>query len=161
MQTTAEEIAALSPVAPDDQPAIDAAMPSGEPERAPGEQAQTAPIQAPAPRAPLQVAPSEPPPAPEPETAEAAAERERRYREILGSPSARMDSVVGQDLTTTPVVYGHQALAGRCLLQPTTATKGGLVRAVVADREMKTAGWRRLSLSTSLRSVRITRRTRS
>jgi hypothetical protein len=31
VQTTAEEIAALSPVAPDDQPAIDAAMPSGEP----------------------------------------------------------------------------------------------------------------------------------
>jgi hypothetical protein len=84
VHTTAEEIAALSPVSPDDQPAIDAAMPSGEPERAPGEEAQTAPIQAPAPRAPSQVAPSEPPPAPEPETAEAAAERERRYREILG-----------------------------------------------------------------------------
>jgi hypothetical protein len=28
----------------------------------------------------------------------------------------------------------------------------------VADRAMKTAGWRRLSLSTSLRSVKITRR---
>jgi hypothetical protein len=29
---------------------------------------------------------------------------------------------------------------------------------LVANRAIKTAGWRRLSLSTSLRSVRITRR---
>jgi hypothetical protein len=84
VQTTAEQIAALSPAAPDNEPAFDEARPSGESERAPGEEVQTAPVRAPAQREPEQVAPSEPLPAPEPETAEAAAERERHYREIFG-----------------------------------------------------------------------------
>jgi hypothetical protein len=79
VQTTAEQIAA-----PDNEPAFDEARPSGESERAPGEEVQTAPVRAPAQREPEQVAPSEPLPAPEPETAEAAAERERHYREIFG-----------------------------------------------------------------------------
>jgi hypothetical protein len=84
VQTTAKQIAALSPAAPDDEAAIDEAGSSAEPAQAPVEEVQTAPVQTPAPREPTQVAPTAPPPAPEPEAAEAAAERERVYREILG-----------------------------------------------------------------------------
>ena len=84
VQPSAEEIAALSPAALDDEPAFDEARPSGDCGRAPGEEVDTAPIPAPAPREPIQLAPPEPPPVPEPENAEAAAERERHYREIFG-----------------------------------------------------------------------------
>ena len=83
VQTTAEQIAALSPAAPDDAPAFDEAKASAESEPAPGG-VQTAPVRAPLQPAPEQLAVPGPPPAPEPETTEAAAERERRYREILG-----------------------------------------------------------------------------
>lgn len=83
VQTNAEQITALSPAAPDDEPAIDEAMPSGESEPAPDDEVWTVPVRAPGPWEPVQLAPPEPP-APEPETAEAAAERERRYREIFG-----------------------------------------------------------------------------
>jgi hypothetical protein len=84
VQPSAEEIAALSPAALDDEPAVDEARPSGDCGRAPGEEVDTAPIRAPAPREPVQLAAPEPPPVPEPENAEAAAERERHYREIFG-----------------------------------------------------------------------------
>jgi hypothetical protein len=85
VQTTAEQIAALPPAAPDDEPAIEEANRSGESERAPDEQARTAPVRAPAQRQPVQIPPPvPPPPAPEPETAETQAERERIYRDILG-----------------------------------------------------------------------------
>jgi hypothetical protein len=84
VQMTAEQIAALPPAAPDDEPATDEAMPSDNPERAPVQQLQTAPIQAPEPREPTQLPPPEPAPAPEPQTAEAAAERERVICEVLG-----------------------------------------------------------------------------
>jgi hypothetical protein len=68
VQTTAEQIAALSPAAPDDdEPAIDDARPSREPARAPDDDVRTAPVQTSAPPEPVQVAPPEPPPAPEPE----------------------------------------------------------------------------------------------
>ena len=80
VQTTAEQIAALSPATPDDEPALDEASSSAESEPEPRNDLQTSPVQAPVP----QLAPPEPPPAPEPETADAAAERERLYREILG-----------------------------------------------------------------------------
>jgi hypothetical protein len=80
VQTTAEEIAALSP-APHDGPAFDEARPSGELARAPGEEVRTASAQA---RESLQLALPEPPPAFLPETVEAAAEHERGYREVLG-----------------------------------------------------------------------------
>jgi hypothetical protein len=83
VQTTAEQIAALSPAAPEDEPARDETMPPDEPAQAPVEEVQSSPVPALAPREPVQVAPPAPLP-PEPETAEAAAERERRYREILG-----------------------------------------------------------------------------
>jgi hypothetical protein len=70
------------PAAPDDEAtATDETNASEEPVRTPGDQAQTAPVRAPAPE---QATPPEPPPAPEPETAEAAAERERRCRELFG-----------------------------------------------------------------------------
>jgi hypothetical protein len=68
VQTTAEQIAALSPAAPDDdEPAFDDARPSREPARAPDDDVRTAPVQTSAPPEPVQVAPPEPPPAPEPE----------------------------------------------------------------------------------------------
>jgi hypothetical protein len=70
------------PAAPDDEAtATDETNASEEPVRTPGDQAQTAPVRAPAPE---QATPPELPPAPEPETAEAAAERERRCRELFG-----------------------------------------------------------------------------
>ena len=84
VQTTAEQIAALAPAEPDDEPAFDEATSPAESEPAPGDELQTAPVQASVPPEAEELAPPESPPAPEPETAEAAAERERRYREILG-----------------------------------------------------------------------------
>ncbi|MGI8622260.1 MAG: hypothetical protein ACR2NB_01955 [Solirubrobacteraceae bacterium] len=85
VQTTAEQIAALSPAAPDDdEPPIDETRQSGESERALAQELQTAPAQAPVPQEPAQLAPREPPTAPEPEAPEAAAERERAYHEIFG-----------------------------------------------------------------------------
>jgi hypothetical protein len=84
VQTTAEQITALPLTALDDEPALDEAMPSGECERASGEEARTALVGAPAPREPVQLAPPEPAWPPDPETPEAAAERERAYREIFG-----------------------------------------------------------------------------
>ena len=89
VQMSAEEIAALSPAALDDEPAFEEARPSGECAQAPHEEVQTAPVRSSAPREPLQLAPPEPLPVPEPETAEAAAERERRYREIFGMDEER------------------------------------------------------------------------
>ena len=82
VQTTAEQIAALPPAAPNDEPAIDDSTQSDEGTRAPEKEGQ-APIHAPAPPRPMQITPPLPPP-PEPESAEAAAERKRRYRDILG-----------------------------------------------------------------------------
>jgi hypothetical protein len=83
VQTTAEEIAALSPAAFDDEPSSDGTKPSAESAPAPDEEAQVALARSPTPPKPVQVAPREPPPA-DPETPEAAAERERAYREIFG-----------------------------------------------------------------------------
>jgi hypothetical protein len=80
VQTTADQIAALPPAAPNDEPAVDDSTPSDEGTRAP-EQEGAAPIHAPAPPRPMQIKPPLPPP-PEPESAEAAAERKRRYRDI-------------------------------------------------------------------------------
>jgi hypothetical protein len=84
VQTTAEQIAALSPAASDAERAFDETKPSREFAPAPDEEAQVAPARAPAPPEPVQAALPKPAPAPEPETAEAAAERERRYRETFG-----------------------------------------------------------------------------
>jgi type IV secretory pathway VirB10-like protein len=83
VQTTAEQIAALSPAAPDHEPAIDQAKPSGESDPAPDQEAETAPVPAPAPPPPMQIKPPVLPPS-EPETAETEAERRWRYRDILG-----------------------------------------------------------------------------
>jgi hypothetical protein len=83
-QTTAKQIAALSPAASDGDPAFDETKSSAESAAAPDEEAQVAPARAPAPPEPVQLTPPEAATAPEPETAEAAAERERRYREIFG-----------------------------------------------------------------------------
>ncbi|MGO9974369.1 MAG: hypothetical protein ACLP01_16510 [Solirubrobacteraceae bacterium] len=85
-QASAEEIAALPPAADDveelpmsePQPSVRATPPCD------GE-VLTAPVRAPF--TPARVQPERAaPPAPEPETPEAAAERERRYREIFGIP---------------------------------------------------------------------------
>jgi len=86
VQLSAEEIAALAPAADD----VDE-LPMNEPQPSVGatppcdEQVLAAPV--PAPLTPARVQPERAaPPAPEPETPEAAAERERRYREIFGIP---------------------------------------------------------------------------
>jgi hypothetical protein len=61
----------------------------------------------------------------------------------------------------------QDACRPRAKLSPThdldrnDSNEGGPCRASAVDRTMKTAGWRLLSLSTSLRAVRITRRARS
>ncbi len=83
LQTTAEQTAALSPVASDAESVVDKTEPSRECAPAAGTEAQLASARASASEL-TQVASPEPPPTPEPETAEAAAERERRYREIFG-----------------------------------------------------------------------------
>jgi hypothetical protein len=55
----------------------------------------------------------------------------------------------------------EQALGHPSLQQPNDSNEeGDRAQASAADRTIKTAGWRRLPPSTSLRSVRITRRTR-
>jgi len=86
VQLSAEEIGALSP-APDDvdelpvnepQPSVRATPPCDEQTLAAPVRAQLTPARVQPERAA--------PPAPEPETPEAAAERERRYREIFGIP---------------------------------------------------------------------------
>ena len=84
VQTTAEQITALSPAASDAEPDFDETKSSAECTPVPDEQAPVTSAGPPAPPEPVQVAPPEPQPAPEPETAEAAAERERAYREIFG-----------------------------------------------------------------------------
>jgi hypothetical protein len=83
VQTTAEEITALSPAASDAEPDFDETKSSAECTPTPHEQAPVASAGPTAPPEPVQTAPPEPRP-PEPETAEAAAERERAYREIFG-----------------------------------------------------------------------------
>jgi hypothetical protein len=98
MQTTAEQIATLPPAAATDEAtATDHTTPLDEAPRTHGEETQAesaAPAEPeqtvqvtppePAPKQPDHLTPPEPTPAPEPEIAEAAAERERRYRELFG-----------------------------------------------------------------------------
>lgn len=85
-QTTAEQIAALSPAGTANEPAVDEPKPASE--AAPGEPESTDDPPPPAPAAAAVPRPSVPAPTPRPapqvETAEAAAERERRYREVFG-----------------------------------------------------------------------------
>ena len=86
VQMRAEEIAALSPAA-DDVDELPANMPQPCVEATPprDEQVLAARVPTPITAAPLCAEPGALP-APEPETPEAAAERERRYREIFGIP---------------------------------------------------------------------------
>jgi hypothetical protein len=90
---SAEEIAALSPAAPEDEQPVDDRQPSGDTRRERQETEQTTPVRGPAPTEPLamHLEMPEAPLAPQPETAEAVAARERLYREIFGltEPKAR------------------------------------------------------------------------
>jgi hypothetical protein len=91
-QMSAEEIAALPPAANDgDEPPVNKPESQAEAEQPRDEHTQIAAIRASPPAAPAQMKLPEAPPEPQPETAEAAAERERRYREIFGitEPKAR------------------------------------------------------------------------
>ena len=85
VQMSAAAIAALPPADGLDEVLARNPQPSVEVVQLRDEQAQVAPVR---PRpVPVSVPPARyTPPAPEPETAEAAAERERRYREIFGIP---------------------------------------------------------------------------
>jgi hypothetical protein len=89
VQTTAEEITALSPAASDTEPDFDETKSSAERTPAPDQHAPVASAGPPAPPEPVPGAPPEPQPAAEPETPEAAAERERAYREIFGIDEQR------------------------------------------------------------------------
>ena len=89
VQLGADEIAALSPAAADDEPVL--SHPQDSPKAAPTIDEA---IDMPHARAAVSGAPAppkqpEPPAVSEPETAEEAAERERRYREIFGIPEPR------------------------------------------------------------------------
>jgi len=84
VQTTAEQIKRLPPVASDAEPDFDETMSLAEFAPVPDQEPQVALVRAPAPSEPVRLTPPEPPPAPQAETAEAAAERERAYREIFG-----------------------------------------------------------------------------
>ncbi len=90
VQPRSEEIAALSPPADDaDEPATSIPQATGDGVEAPQsyepEQARGTPL----PPASVEAERPISRPAPEPETPEAAAERERRYREIFGIPEPR------------------------------------------------------------------------
>jgi hypothetical protein len=85
VQPRAEEIAALAPAADDDVPPgsnPDAELPSSP-------DVQIEPARTSAPPAPTAAVQPAGPPKLHPETPEEAAERERRYREILGIPEPR------------------------------------------------------------------------
>ncbi|HTP23229.1 MAG TPA: hypothetical protein VMJ65_26715 [Solirubrobacteraceae bacterium] len=89
IQARAQDIATLSPAATDDEAAL--SHPQNSPKAAPAIDKVIDTTDA---RAPVSVAPappeqSEPRAAPEAETAEEAAERERRYREIFGTPEPK------------------------------------------------------------------------
>lgn len=89
VQTTAEEIATLPAAASDAETAFGERKASAESAPAPDRVAQVVPARAPVRAEPAQIAPPEPAPAREPETPEAAAEPERRYREIFGIPEPK------------------------------------------------------------------------
>jgi hypothetical protein len=86
VQANVEEIAALSPAAPEDEQPVDDQQPAGDtrPERQ--ETGQTSLVCAPAPIEPvsMHLGMPEAPPAPQPQTPEAVEAREQLYREIFG-----------------------------------------------------------------------------
>ena len=81
VQTTPEQIVALSPAATTTEPAVDTAKPFSETMQAAHEPHYAAPTREPSPPEPLVPASTA---VAEPETAAASADRERLYREILG-----------------------------------------------------------------------------
>jgi len=88
----------------------------------------------------------------EPAATRSVTARNSRYRDRTD----RVPLVVGCELAAMHRQRAHQ---GRIATRTdTTATKGARAQALKADRAIKTAGSRRLPLSTSLCSVRITRR---
>jgi hypothetical protein len=93
VQMSAEEIAALSPTAPEDEQPVDDQQPSGDTRRELEETGQKTPVRARAPTEPvsMQLEMPEAPPACQPPTAETLGARERLYREIFGltEPKAR------------------------------------------------------------------------
>jgi hypothetical protein len=89
VQTTAEQIAALSPAVAIDEPPVEEMKPAAD--TAPGDgQYELVEIQRPPGSALPSVARRDPPPTPPPVTTpQQAAEREHRYREILGIPEPK------------------------------------------------------------------------
>jgi hypothetical protein len=87
VQPRAEEIAALSPAVDSDDDGPPDSNTDAEPPSS--REVQIEPAQAPEPSAPVEVARAPVPAEPRPETPEEAAERERRYRELLGIPGPR------------------------------------------------------------------------
>lgn len=87
-QPRAEEIATLSPASRNDEP-INENPPHADGTHLRGEQLQLVAAPAQPPPRPVQQTRSEPRPAPPPDTPDAAAERERRYRQIMGLPEPK------------------------------------------------------------------------
>ncbi len=111
VQTTPEEIAALSPTLRDDEPAFN---PGSAAASVPGadQETQVALVPAPAPPQPVRVAPREPPPAADVETPEATAERLRAYREIFGIEDPKPPPPVAPLTATGPSVSASSAPTG-------------------------------------------------
>ncbi len=93
VQTTPEQIAAVSPAAPTKSPAVETPTPSDETSSADHEPIHAERVSVPSPPEPPQLTVPVSAPAPEPETAEAAAQREQLIRELVGideeKPGAR------------------------------------------------------------------------
>jgi hypothetical protein len=89
VQMTGDKIAALPHAAADDEVAAD--DPAGATNMAPMpvDEIKSTSVRQPLSPAPVRTVPDEPPPTPPTETPEAAAERERRYREIFGLPEPK------------------------------------------------------------------------
>lgn len=84
VQTTPEQIAAVSPAAPTKSPAVETPTPSDETSSADHEPIHAERVSVPSPPEPPQLTVPVSAPAPEPETAEAAAQREQLIRELVG-----------------------------------------------------------------------------
>jgi hypothetical protein len=86
-----EEIAALSPAAPEEEQPVDDQQLAGDTRLVRQEPGQTTPVRAPAPHGSVSMQREMPkaPPRPEPQTAEDVEACEQVYREIFGPPQSK------------------------------------------------------------------------
>ena len=89
IQARAEQIGTLSPATDNNVPSASSSATDTPSSPEAEVEAEVEPVRTSAPRLRVPAVPSAEPPKPDPETPEEAAERERRYREILGIPEPR------------------------------------------------------------------------